>query len=128
MTDDRVTFLKVLHSFSYFFHPIGVFVSHDIWEFHIHFLTPDPFDDMKVGAANARSSDSHDDICAFLEFGFFHFLQGNEFLVRKRSIILMQYSGSHGLREGRNRFEQTGWTNRPGTPDSDVFGGHKKRR
>src|ERR1700719_1939800 len=97
MTNHRVSFLEVLDPFPDFFHPTGVFVSHDVWEFHLHLLTPDPFDHMKVGSANARSSDSHDDIRASLELGFFHFLQGNEFLVGKRGIILMQYSGSHSL-------------------------------
>ena len=123
MTNHRISFLKALDPFSHFFHPAGVFVSHDVWEFHIHFLTPDSFDHMKVGAANARSSDSHDDICAFFQFRFFHFLQRNEFLVRQRSIILMKYSGFHRLREGQNGSDKQNGREVQDTPESDVFGG-----
>src|SRR6516165_4316441 len=101
MTDDRITFLKALSLFANLFDPACVFVSHDVRQFHIHFLAPYPLDHMQVSPANTGSSNADDYIRASCQFRFFYFLQNHEVRVSKRSVIFMKYGGFHNLREQR---------------------------
>src|SRR5271165_30521 len=106
MADDRIAFLKALHPFADFFYPAGIFVSHDVRQFHIHFLTPYPLNYVEISAANTSSSNADNYIRASSQFRFFYFLQDHEVRVGKRSVILMKNSGFHNnSREGQDRFE-----------------------
>src|SRR5271165_6421696 len=106
MADDRIAFLKALHPFADFFYPAGIFVSHDVRQFHIHFLTPYPLNYVEISAANTSSSNADNYIRASSQFRFFYFLQDHEVRVGKRSVILMKNSGFHNnSRESQDRFE-----------------------
>src|SRR5271165_223846 len=95
MADDRIAFLKALHPFADFFYPAGIFVSHDVRQFHIHFLTPYPLNYVEISAANTSSSNADKYIRASSQFRFFYFLQDDEVRVGKRSVILMKNCGFH---------------------------------
>src|SRR5271165_3573723 len=108
MANDRIAFLKALHPFADFFYPAGIFVSHDVRQFHIHFLTPDSLNYVEISAANAGSSNADNYIRASSQFRFFYFLQDHEVRVGKRSVILMKNSGFHNnSREGKTGLKFT---------------------
>src|SRR5258708_3171502 len=98
MANHRVAALKSIDPFADIFYPTGIFMPHDIGQFHIDFLAPDPFDDVKIGATNTGSADAHNDVGIVLDFWFWHFLQSYILRIGKTSIILVKNSSFHSVK------------------------------
>ena len=89
MANDRITLLESLDAFTYFLHPTGIFMSHDVRKFHVDLLAPDPFNDMKVGPAYTRSTNSHQNICIIDQSGFGHLLHFDVFRASKGGVVIV---------------------------------------
>jgi hypothetical protein len=95
VTNYGIAPFEVFDPFSYLLHPASVFVSHDVRQFHVHFLTPKAFDHMEIGTANASAADSNKYIRLLFNFWLWHFLPDHEVRVRKSSVVLMKNGGFH---------------------------------
>src|ERR1700739_2989348 len=100
MANDRIAALIFGDSFSYLFYPTGVFVSHHVGKFHVHFLTPDTLDDMKIGTANASTADSHNHVRWVLDLRFWYVLQSDVLWSGELSVVLVENSGFHRIDGG----------------------------
>src|SRR6516164_1384531 len=103
MTNNGITLFEAFDCLARLFNPAGVFVSHDIRQFHIHFLPPNALDHMKVGTANAGAADSNEYICLLFYFWFRHLLPSDEVWICESSVIMMKYGGFHNRRRSRER-------------------------
>jgi hypothetical protein len=89
MANDRITLLESLYALTYFLHPTGIFMSHDVWKLYVDLLAPDSFNHMKVSAAYACSANSHDDVRVIHELGLRHFLQFDVFRASKGGVVIV---------------------------------------
>src|SRR5438132_2353136 len=65
MADDGVARLDRVHPTAHVFHPPGVFMAKDRRQqrpLRVHCTPPHAFDDMQIGAAQARRTDTHNDL------------------------------------------------------------------
>ena len=72
MANDAVADLDALDAGPDRFDPAGIFMAHDIGKLDVDLAAPDAFDDMQVGAANARAADAHDDVGRAGDFRICH--------------------------------------------------------
>src|SRR5437588_2934420 len=78
MADDGVARLDRVHPTAHVFHPPGVFMAQDRRQqrpLGVHRTPPYAFDDMQIGAAQARRTDTHNDLIGGRDGGLRHHLQ-----------------------------------------------------
>src|SRR5579863_1023865 len=90
MADDRVANLDALNRVADGFDPTGILMPHDVRKSDRHAVAPQPLDNVKVGAADARATDADDDVSGGLNAWFRHFLQGYEFGPAEGRIVAVQ--------------------------------------
>ena len=75
--------------------PAGVLVAHDVRQGDVDFLTPDAFDDVQIGAADAGSAYTHDYIGGLFDSGIGDRFVFDELFLRQSRIVGMQHSRFH---------------------------------
>jgi hypothetical protein len=90
VTNNRISAFKPIDCLSDLFDPAGIFMSHNVWQLHVDFLAPNTFDHMKIGAANAGTTDSDHNVGRALDFRFRYFFESNEIRIGESGIILME--------------------------------------
>src|SRR5271166_3871978 len=97
MADDRVSTLKSRNAFANFLDPASVLVPHNIGQFHVNFLAPNPLDHVEIGATDTGTANPDDHIGTGLNFRLGDLFQSDKLRVVKGRIILMQYSSFHSV-------------------------------
>jgi hypothetical protein len=90
MTDDRITALELVYSFTYLLYPAGILVPQYVRQLYIHLLTPDALNHMKVGTAYTRSPNTYQDVRVVYELRLRHLLQLDVFRAGKGSVVIVQ--------------------------------------
>src|SRR5262245_41864661 len=82
MDDDGVAHLDTLDSVPHLLDPARILVTQDVRELDGNLALPDALDDVQVGAAEAGTPDTHDDVVVAPELRLVHGVNLERLLVR----------------------------------------------
>ncbi len=98
MTYNRVALFDAIDAASHRLDPSRVFMAHDVGQLDGYPRTPESFDNVQVGPADARPTDADDNVARTFDFWLRHVLIGDELRVAQALVVVMEDCCFHTIR------------------------------